>query len=429
MKTSINRQRTISARQKERGTVLIFFALFVLTLVAFMGLAFDASYLYYEKRRVQTAADAGAMGGAQEIFRGNTTAVTSAARHDSALNRYTHGVDGVTVTVNNPPVSGTRAGNSGFVEVIVSKPQPSWFMRSVGAASSTVAARAVAGLTDSSGCVYALNRDTSNVNNGIFVNGTTNSSMACGVFSNAHFRTVGGGCVITPSASYAGSYSNASSADANCGPDHVGHGIPAADPMEGRFTIPATSPCDYNNYKETSGTAIVLNPGVYCGGIEIGGSVPSVTFNSGVYVLAGGGMKIGSGTNATGTAVTFFNTYPTGQPGKYRAVEITTSGTVSLTAPVAGVNKALLFYQDPTIAWASNNGSTITSGPGGKFEGIIYFPTTDLTYSGSSTTSFGTSGYTILVAYNLKISGNAQVNADFSSLGGKSPFQMAAFAE
>jgi hypothetical protein len=96
---------------------------------------------------------------------------------------------------------------------------------------------------------------------------------------------------------------------------------------------------------------------------------------------------------------------------------------------VAGVNKALLFYQDPTIAWASNNGSTITSGPGGKFEGIIYFPTTDLTYSGSSTTSFGTSGYTILVAYNLKISGNAQVNADFSSLGGKSPFQMAAFAE
>ena len=38
-----------------------------MTIVAFMGLAFDSSYFYYEKRRVQTAADAGALAGAQEL--------------------------------------------------------------------------------------------------------------------------------------------------------------------------------------------------------------------------------------------------------------------------------------------------------------------------------------------------------------------------
>ena len=413
-------------RSGERGSILVFFGLFALTLIAFLGLAFDAAFLFYEKRRVQTAADAGALAGAQELARGNTSTVTTAARKDTGLNRYTHSVDGVTVTVNNPPVSGPKAGNSGFVEVIVSKPHGTWFMRSVGATTSTVAARAVAGLVNSSGCVYALNRDTSNVNNGVFVNGTTNSSMGCGVFSNAHFRTVGGGCVVTPYASYSGTYSNASSADSNCGPDQAGHGIPAADPMAGRFTMPSTSPCDYPAFKETSGPAVVLNPGVYCGGIEVGGSVPSVTFNPGTYVLVGGGLKL-TGLTATGTGVTFFNTYPGTQSNKYEPINI--SGTVTLTAPTSGVNKALLFYQDPRIEWASNNGSSIASGPGGMFQGILYFPTTDLTYSGSSSTSFGSDGYTILVSYNLKIAGNAQVNADFSSLGGASPLAIAAFAE
>ena len=35
----------------------------------------------------------------------------------------------------------------------------------------------------------------------------------------------------------------------------------------------------------------------------------------------------------------------------------------------------------------------------------------------------------MLIGYNIKIAGNAQVGADFSSLGGSSPLQMAAFAE
>ena len=183
---------------QEKGTILPLAAVVVLTLVAFMGLAFDASYLYFEKRRAQTAADAGAIGGAQELLRGTPANVTTAARKDTALNRFTHGSDGVDVTVNNPPSSGPRVGNAGFVEVIVTRPRPTWFMQVLGVQSSTVKARAVAGLSDSSGCVYALNRDTSNSNNGIFVNGTTNSVFDCGVYSNANFRTVGGACVVTP---------------------------------------------------------------------------------------------------------------------------------------------------------------------------------------------------------------------------------------
>ena len=115
--------------KKEKGTIIPLAAIVVLTLVAFMGLAFDASYLYFEKRRAQTAADAGAIGGAQELVRGTPANVTTAARKDTSLNRFTHGTNSVDVTVNNPPTSGTHAGNAGFVEVIVTEPRPTWFMQ------------------------------------------------------------------------------------------------------------------------------------------------------------------------------------------------------------------------------------------------------------------------------------------------------------
>jgi hypothetical protein len=413
---------------RQRGSILPIVSVLAATVIAFLGLAVDASYLYYEKRRVQTAADAGAMAGAQELLRGNTSSVTAAARKDTSLNRYTHGSDNVVVTVNNPPASGPKVGNSSFVEVIVSRPRPTWFMRVMGVSSAEVRARAVAGLANSAGCVYALNRDTSNSNNGVFVNGTTSSVFACAVFSNANFRSTGGSCIVAPQASYSGTYSNSNGSDPNCGPASLGHGLPVADPIASRYTIPATSPCAYNNYKQTSGAAITLSPGIYCGGIEIGGSVPSVTFSPGTYVLVGGGMRIGSGVSATGIGVTFFNTYPGTQMNKYDGIKIDTSGTVNFSAPTSGAYKALLFYQDPRVEWASNNGSTLTPGTSGTFEGIIYFPTTDLTYSGSSSTSLS-GGYTILVAYNFKISGNAQINMDFSSIGGSNPLQMAAFAE
>ena len=274
-----------------------------------------------------------------------------------------------------------------FVEVIVSRPRPTWFIKMFGVSSATVRARAVAGLVDAAGCVYALNRDTSNSNNGIFANGTTNSTFGCGVFSNANLRTVGGGCIVAPTATYSGTYSNSSSSDPNCGPDAVSQGIPSADPLAGRFTIPATSPCTYTKFKKTSGPAVILTPGVYCDGIDIGGSIPSATFTAGTYVIVGGGLKLGSGTSATGTGVTFFITYPGTQMTKYEGLTINTSGRVSFSAPTSGTYKGLLFYQDPRVLWRSNNGSQITAGSTSVFQGILYFPTTDIDYAGNSSST------------------------------------------
>jgi len=416
-------------RNRERGSILILAGLTIFVLLAFAGLALDASYTYFHKRAMQVAADAGAYSGALELLRGNT-GITAAARADTALNGFTNGTDSVAVTVNSPPLSGSKSGNSNFVEVIITHPQSTWFMRALNFNSITVGARAVAGLGNTgNGCVYALNQDTGNQNNGFFMNGTTNSTFSCGVFSNANFRAIGGACVVTPTVSYAGTYTN-STTSGSCGPTGVGQGVPIIDPLANKFSIPSYSSCTANNFKVTNGVTVTIPPGTYCGGISISGSVTNVIFSPGQFILVGGGLSINGGVNVTGSAVSFFNTYPGTQSNKYDAISINGSGSVTLTAPTSGNYKALLFYQDPRVSWSASNGSIITGAANSVYNGIIYFPTTDLQYAGnSSASSTGTDGYTMLVGYNVKINGTAQVNSDYSTLGGTNPLQNALFAE
>jgi hypothetical protein len=414
-------------KNRVRGSILMLGALTIFVAAAFAGLALDASYMFFYKRAMQTAADSGAYGGALELLRGGNDPVT-AAKTDTALNSFTDGTGGVTVTVNSPPLSGSKIGDANFVEVIISRARPTWFMRVLNFNSVTVKARAVAGVgSTGNGCVYALNRDSSNVNNGFFVNGTTDSSFSCGVFSNANFRSVGGACVVTPTVSYTASYTN-SNESGNCGPDGIGRGVPVVDPMAGRYSIPSSGSCTENNFRVNTGTTVTITPGTYCGGITISGTVTDVIFSPGVYVLLDGGLSVNGSMTVSGSGVTFFNTYT--RIAKYGAISITGSGTVTLTAPTSGQYAALLFYQDPSVPWSASNGSTIAGGANSTYNGIIYFPTTDLTYTGNSSTSTtGTDGYTTLIGYNIKVSGTARINSDYSSLGGENPLQNVLFAE
>ncbi len=62
-------------------------------MLALMGLVFDGGRIYYEKRRLQAAADAGAFAAVQELRRGHrdaNTQVKPAARRDVELNGYTN---------------------------------------------------------------------------------------------------------------------------------------------------------------------------------------------------------------------------------------------------------------------------------------------------------------------------------------------------
>src|SRR6202042_1688794 len=99
----------------------------------------------------QTAADSAAMAGAEELNYGDLVA---AGKADAASNGYTDGTSSVTVTINNPPTSGPNASNAGYVEAIVSKPEPTFFLRVLGVATMTVSTRAVAYEGNGPNCIY-----------------------------------------------------------------------------------------------------------------------------------------------------------------------------------------------------------------------------------------------------------------------------------
>ena len=141
----------------ETGSALILTAVMMVTLTGFMGLALDVGSLYHHRRVMQTAADAGALGGGTEIHRGKTALITTSALSATAENGYADGTNGVTVTVNRPPITGPYAGDAAAVEVLIAQPSPTYFMRTFGWTTVQVPARAVAwaGANDKN-CIYVL---------------------------------------------------------------------------------------------------------------------------------------------------------------------------------------------------------------------------------------------------------------------------------
>jgi len=188
--------------REEDGQTFVMTALCASVLIGFTGLALDVGIAYHAKRNLQTAADDAAIAAAlnyQYVVGGDPTAAAKAA----ALK---NGVAGTYVSVNSSPTSGYHQG-LGFFEVKVIQPQNSFLAKMVGSSTFRVGARAVAGVTPASACMYVLNTkddDTFKVkgnatvtanNCGIQVNSTSSSSFCdqgSATIASPYVRLAGG---------------------------------------------------------------------------------------------------------------------------------------------------------------------------------------------------------------------------------------------
>src|SRR5947208_10296068 len=151
-----NTVKTYSARHNG-GQTLVLAALMLTIFIGFVGLASDTGYFFDYRRRMTAAADSAAVAGAMEAKRNPTsTQVTTVARAAAAASGFTDGTNEITVTVNRPPVSGYNAGNNKYVEVLINRPQPTFFLRALNIATTTVGARAVSGPGPGSSCILVL---------------------------------------------------------------------------------------------------------------------------------------------------------------------------------------------------------------------------------------------------------------------------------
>lgn len=400
------RLATISAKhgrfqrfdQDTSGQTLVILAIIFAVLLAFMGLVFDGGRLYFEKRRMQAAADGGAMGAAWELYRRNPGKVVSAARNDATLNGFEHGVAAVDVQVNHPPLTGPRAGNSSFVEVVIEQPMPITFLRVLNWDLTTVRARAVAGLVPYFDvCILALDRQAPDT---FVVRGSARLEADCGLMSNsAHpgqgFRASGEMNIQAEWVGVSGGFLQEGSATVNPNPEQ---GVPPIlDPLA------YLSPPDWTGWPSAvynSSTNTYECPGGQCvfdSTLQISGPATKVNhFQPGTYVLRNG-MNI-EGTQVFGSGVTFYNA----AEGGY-GIRVAGQASVQLSAPTSGPYKGILLYGNPDVCELPAQENDIGRGSSTfQYRGALYFPCQHLDWAGNS---FGTNPWGMVVGRTLDYAG------------------------
>ncbi|WP_425163823.1 pilus assembly protein TadG-related protein [Candidatus Binatus sp.] len=415
---SANRMSTLAA--SAGGQVMVLVCVSLIALMGMIAVVTDFSFMQHQKNMMQTAADSAAMAGAEELNYGDQVA---AGQTDAASNGYTNGVSSVTVTINNPPSTGPNTSNSAYVEAIVSKPEPTYFLRVLGVSTMTVSTRAVAYEGNGPNCIYVLNPSAS----GAFsANGNVSVTSSCGLLvdssSSSGLSVVGNVSITAPTIGVVGGFS--AGGNSSLTPTPKTGVIAASDPLA-YLQAPTVGSCAHTNYSlngnsGSASTPLQLYAGTYCGGITVHGNA-WLKFNAGTYVLAGGGMAISANTTMTGTGVTFYNTTGT---GGYGAISMNGNTQANLSAPTSGPLAGILFFQDRSIP-SSGAGSTITGNSSSTFDGAVYFPTTALSFNGNSSAS----GYSIVVANQLTLSGNASLGSNYSSLANGSPIKGTILAE
>ncbi len=414
----MNTNNTLIAAASERGQVMVLVCVSLIALMGMIAIVTDFSFMQHQKNMMQTAADSAAMAGAEELNYGDQLA---AGKADAARNGYTDGANSVTVTINNPPTSGPNTANSAYVEAIVSKPQPTYFLRVLGVSTMTVSTRAVAYEGNGPNCIYALDPSAPSALSG---SGNSTVSSGCGVLvdsSASNGLALSGNATMTaPSIGVVGGYTGGGSSTYTPTPKTAV--IAASDPLA-YVQAPTVGSCAHTNFSlSNSGTSSSYSQvyaGTYCGGIQITNGYTH--FNAGTYVLAGGGLSENGHPTMSGTGITFYNTTGT---GGYQPIALTGNTTVNFSAPTSGALAGILFFQDRSIP-GSAAGSTLNGTSTSTYDGALYFPTTTLTLGGNSSAN----GYMIVVADKISLGGNASLGINYSSLSNGSPIKGTVLAE
>lgn len=424
----------------EGGQMVPMVAVSLTTLMGFMALAVDVGILFHVRREVQIVADAAATAGAVDFrYNASQTSATTAAKAVAALNGVTDGSHGDVVSVTFP--SGTQYGSprgTGFVQAVVSVPNPTFFMKLFQIHMVTVTASAVAGPGSSPGCIWTLGTA------GTEVGGSGNLNAAgCQIYDDSDdTRAIdAGGSITAAKVGVTGGYSGSVS------PTPITGMAPASDPLAALAapTIPAgtcsgtPSFCNPNNTipgntmtllpgtytsitNNSAGGTLALQPGNYIingnltnenGNLVLGAGSYAIT--AGFYDWSSGSVSLGPGLyvvnhldltgsgSITGSGVSFYTT----------ALEttLTGSGNVNLSAPTSGAWNGILIFQ------ARGDGYPVSvGGSNANLQGVIYAPSAPVNLEGSGTGTMDAD----FVAQSLSLSNNTNLQ-NYATVNNSSP--------
>jgi Flp pilus assembly protein TadG len=411
-----------------RGVVAVVIALVAIPVLAgFATLAVDTSTWSSSQNSAQGAADNAALSAVVAKGAGSSsTQITNEVLANAALNGFTNGQNGVTVTVNNPPKTGPNTSNSNAYEVIVTKPQNAFFSGLLGTAPTVIGRSVAIVQSGSPACVLALDSSASGAIT--MSGGASVGAPKCAVAANSSSATAGnfsGGATLTAANfNVVGNYSVSGGATVSA---TIMTGAPKTTDPYASLAVPSYTVCNNTAYSLSGGTAtlassvdcgaisvsggghLTMNPGAYSSITVSGGS--TLTMNPGIYVIYGsGGFNLSGGTttNASG-GVSIVLTSNTGS--SYGSITISGGATLTLTAPSSGSMQGVAFYVDRN---APKSGSdSFSGGSSMAITGSIYTPSQQATYSGGSSTA---SVCLQLIADTVNFSGGSSFGVSCGSL-------------
>ena len=420
---------SLMTADSERGQILVITAVAGLMLVSIAALSINASFAYDRRNRLHAAADAAAKTGAIEV--GRNAAVTQTALETFASQQVTaHGftpaacgsTTNTSVCIYHPPVSGPNAGNSNFVEAVVTQRMSTFFAAMLTLTTLNPGARAVAGPGPGPDCLVVLKPLSINSAPwGLDIGNMTINTPSCSVTINQNLQTN----TNTPSAAInatAVGVSGVCQGPACPQPREIDGVPPKSDPLLGQYPVP-TNP---GSCIPVNNPTAPLTPGCYSR-ITTGAN-KTVTFTPGVYYITGP-VLLGNNNTVTGSGVLLYfagtqateaNCTTTSTAG---CIDVSNGATFNLTAHTSGPYTALLIWQDAANRY---NATFDGNNPIYNLSGAMYFPRTNVSFRNGINT---TNDCMLFVAWTLKVdAGNGALNNVCAGYGG-SPLQAVSMSE
>lgn len=406
---SLQRLRSIFMIRDRRGVVAPLIIAMLPTALGATALAVDAGFFYVQEQRVQTAADAAAMGVSHILASSPTTAQMQAA----ALQAVDDMTGGTLAGTISTPISVTSNSNGG-VTVTVKSQAHDFFGGVLKVVAPVTTASAVIKPVSSStasgnACILALNTSATAVEVSGGATVTLDSGGNCAVRSNGGFEVTGGGTLVTAGLYTGGTIVNnwATIKNSSGGtPTEVQNDGTVADPYLGNSALQSalttvTTSSKSNVPAPGGGATINLSAGNYGSWTVSNGTTWKL--GSGTYYIDGNFTASG-GATITGTNVTIIVS---------GTISFSGGSTITLSAPTtaSGVGIAGIVLASPT-----SSSVTLSGGASSNLTGVIYVPNATVDISGGTNT--GSSGTCLeMVAQTFSFTGGAGLGSSCSSYG------------
>jgi hypothetical protein len=408
---------------EQSGSTLALFAFALPAMLGLGAIGVETGLWYVSKRAIQTQADAGALGGAfAKVWGRSDSEAEAAALREAERNGYHEG-DYEDIERHIPPEHGPYEGEESAFEVMIYRTHKTMlFAAIVPDDALKVSTRAVAGIIPTGkACILALDK----VQDGALTNGGQTSVYApkCAIASNSTadnaVRFTGSATVNVQTVWTAGDMLiDGNQAKLTVADPATTRTWPLQDPFAGTPIDIPLGACQNSNWTG-GGTKY---PGKYCNNIMVA-SGAVINLMPGTYYIDQGNLTINGGATLTCTAcspggegVTFVLT-SSGSTNNIGTVSINGGATIILNAPgtgaasagPGGIYEGLLFYQDPRAPESTSKSATFNGTASSSLVGATYFPNNNVTWTGDLT---GTSECTVIIADTVTLTGNSVLSTE-----------------